>query len=111
MSDPAAQRALWAALGAGNCSRVRELVSAGADVNAPIGNPGGETPLIRAITAGDLVVLRLLIELGADVNLAWKGPKSWTPLMFAHGSPEMLRELIAAGADLNARTSADWIKT
>jgi hypothetical protein len=76
----------------------------------PIGNPGGETPLIRAISAGDLIMVRLLLELGADVNLRWKGPRSWTPLMFAHDNPVILTELIAAGADLNSRTTADSIR-
>jgi hypothetical protein len=109
MSEPALQQEFWAAVGTGNSARARELASAGADVNLPIGNPGGETPLIRAIAAGDLVMVKLLLEKGADVNLPWKGPRSWTPLMFAHDNPEMLQELIVAGADLNARTTADWI--
>jgi len=110
MSDPALQREFWAAFAAGDSARMRDHVAAGADVNLPIGNPGGETPLIRSVAAADAAMVRFLIELGADVNLAWKGPKSWTPLMFAHDNPEMLQELIAAGANLDARTTADWIR-
>ena len=110
MSEPAVQHQLWAALASGDSLRIRELAATGADVNLPIGNPGGETPLIRAVVSGNTVMVRLLIELGADVNQPWKGPKSWTPLMFAHESPEIVQLLIGAGADLNARTTSDWIR-
>ena len=106
MPDPGLQREFLNALARADTSRIRELVAAGADVNLPIGNPGGETPLIRAITNGDLSVVRLLLQTGADANLPWKGPRSWTPLMFAHDDPAMLRELVAAGADVNARSTA-----
>src|ERR1017187_250487 len=111
MSDPALQREFWCALAGGDSARVRALVAGGADVNLPIGNPGGETPLIRTITTGDLSLVRVLLELGADVNLPWKGPRSWTALMFAHDDPAMLRELVAAGADVNARTTAHSIRS
>ena len=71
MPDPALQREFWTALARGDSARIRERVAGGADVNLPIGNPGGETPLIRAIAAGDLSLVHLLLELGADVNLPW----------------------------------------
>jgi ankyrin repeat protein len=106
MPDPALQREFWAALNTADSARIRELVGAGADVNVPIGNLGGETPLIRAVTSDNPELVRLLIELGADVNLASQGPRNWTPLMFAHHNPELIRELVSAGADLNARTTA-----
>src|ERR1017187_6565274 len=111
MPDPALQRALWTSLSRGDSARIRELVADGADVNLPIGNPGGETPLIRTITTGDLGLVRVLLELGADVNLPWKGPRSWTALMFAHDNPAMIRELVAAGTDVNARTTAHSIRS
>src|SRR5689334_6159064 len=111
MVDPSAQKQFVCALEAGDFNRLRELLSAGADVNLPIGNPGAETPLIRAISHGNLNLVKLLIELGADVNLAWKGPRSCTPLMFARDKPDIIRELAAAGADLNARTSPETIKS
>lgn len=106
MPDPALQREFWAALTTADPARIRELVGAGADVNVPIGNLGGETPLIRAVTSDSPELVRLLIELGADVNLASQGPRNWTPLMFAHDNPELIRELVAAGADLNGRSTA-----
>ena len=106
MPDLALQREFWAALATTDPARIRELVGAGADVNFPIGNLGGETPLIRAVTSDNPELVKLLIELGADVNLTSQGPRNWTPLMFAHDNPELISVLIAAGADLNARTTA-----
>jgi len=111
MPDPALQREFWAALTTGLPDRIRALVGAGADVNLPVGNLGGETPLIRAVTSDNPELVRLLIELGADVNLASQGPRNWAPLMFAHDNPELIRELVAAGADLNARMAAFSIKS
>jgi len=89
--------------------RLRELIASGANVNGPIGNPGGETPLIRSITTGKVDLVNLLIENGADVNLRWKGPTLWTPLMFAHDNSAVLARLLAAGADVNARAAARCI--
>ena len=111
MPDPALQREFWAALTTGLPDRIRALVGAGADVNLPVGNLGGETPLIRAVTSENTDLVRLLIELGANVNLASQGPRNWAPLMFAHDNPELIRELVAAGADLNARMAAFSIKS
>jgi hypothetical protein len=110
MPDLALQQEFWTALASGDAPRIRELAGEGADVNLPIGSSDGETPLIRAVTAGELSLVRLLLELGADPNLPAKGPRSWTPLMFAHEDPAMLQELIAAGAEVNARSTAYWIK-
>jgi len=110
MPDSALQREFWAALPQGEAARIRDLVAAGADVNQPIGNPGGETPLIRAVTSGDLDLVCVLLESGADINLPCKGPRSWTPLMFAHDDPAMLRALAVAGADVTARTTASWLR-
>jgi ankyrin repeat protein len=111
MPDSVLQREFLTALARGDAAGIRELVAAGADVNLPIGNPGGETPLIRAITTGELRLVRVLLQSGADVSLPCKGPRSWTPLMFAHDNPPMLRELAAAGADVNARTTAYSIRS
>jgi ankyrin repeat protein len=111
MPDSALQREFLIALAKGDAAGIRELVAAGADVNLPIGNPGGETPLIRAITSEELSLVRLLLQSGADVGLPCKGPRAWTPLMFAHDNPPMLRELAAAGADVNARTTGHSIRS
>jgi ankyrin repeat protein len=85
--------------------RVRELIDAGADVNARGHDPEGETPLMLAVATGDPAVVQLLIDAGANVNCA--GTLSgWTPLMLARERPGIMRQLIAAGADVNARASA-----
>ncbi|MGA2557695.1 MAG: ankyrin repeat domain-containing protein [Verrucomicrobiota bacterium] len=104
------QHKFLSALARVDLERVREFVLEGADVNQPIGNQGGETPLIRAITTAQLELVKLLIEAGADVNLPWKGPTGWTPLMFAHDSPAILAELLAAGADVGARAASHPLK-
>jgi predicted amidophosphoribosyltransferase len=111
MPDSALQHEFWAALARGDAEQVRDLAGAGADVNLPIGSADGDTPLIRAVAAGDSDLVRLLLELGANPNLPSKGPRAWTPLMFAHEDPVLLEELIAAGADVNARSSAYWIRS
>jgi len=110
MADVTLQRELWVAIANGDLARVQEVAEKGADVNASALSSAGETPLIRAVTAGNMDLVRLLISLGVDINLPCQGPKSWTPLMFAHDNPDMIRELVVAGADVNARTTAGWIK-
>src|SRR5512136_1639580 len=111
MPDPALQRDFWTALARGDAAQIRELVGAGADINLPVGSADGETPLIRAVTDGELNLVRLLLELGADPNLPAQGPRSWTPLMFAHEDPAILQQLLDAGADVNARSTAYWLKS
>ena len=105
MSELPLQRRLWSAVAAGDTTLVRQLVTAGADVNAASDSLGGETPLIRAITEGDVAMVTALIEAGANVDLPSKGPQGWTPLMFAHDNPVMLARLLAAGADVSLGTS------
>lgn len=98
------QQQLLRAIDCGDLPRLRELVSAGVDLDRPTRDPDGETPLIRAIAAGQLDIVRFLVRSGADVNLPQKGGKSRTPLMCACENPAITRELLAAGADVNART-------
>jgi hypothetical protein len=106
MADASLQKSLWIALQNGAAAQIQYLVNAGAEVNLPLGSPEGETPLIRAVTEGNIGLVKLLLQLGADPSLPCKGPRSWTPLMFAHDNPEMMRELISAGANVKARTKA-----
>src|SRR5215471_2797546 len=110
MADATLQKAFWIALQNGAPAQIEYLVNAGAEVNLPLGSPEGETPLIRAITEGNVRLVKLLLQLGADPNLPCKGPRSWTPLMFAHDNPEMMRELISAGANVKACTMANSIE-
>jgi ankyrin repeat protein len=74
------------------------LVAHGADVSAM--NKGGHTALMRAMP--DLTKIKLLVEHGADVNAVARGT---TPLLIAAGirsAEDVLRYLIAKGADLKA---------
>jgi ankyrin repeat protein len=61
-----------------------------------------ETPLTAASSKGYKDIASLLIEKGADVNLA--GRFGWTPLMEATSHPDMVKLLIAHGADVQARS-------
>ena len=82
---------------------LRILLEAGADVDLAL--PQGETPLMLASRTSGVNAVRLLIERGAKVNVVerWQGQ---TPLMYAAANDrgEVAAALIAAGADLSART-------
>ena len=122
--------ALMLAARTGKVDAVKLLVDNGAQVNA-IETWGGTTALMWAVSERHLDTAKMLIARGADVNArsyfvpsahgrGFEGatpqpPKAdqvvdglaggWlTPLMFAarEGDLEMMRTLVAAGADLNA---------
>lgn len=103
----------------GRLTAARMLVEAGADVNAP--NANGTSPLVMAVMNNNIEIAHLLIEHGADIDAAdWYGQ---TPLWSAvdvrnmavnsntlengvDRGPvlELIRELLARGADPNPRT-------
>jgi ankyrin repeat protein len=111
----------------GLASAARALVEAGADINSV--NPlDGSTALVVAIANGHYDLAKYLLLSGADPNLAMKdglaalyatiesrwAPVSWTPTAFTAASGivqqktsylDLMKALIASGADPNARTS------
>lgn len=83
----------------GSADAMRLLLDRGAEVNAQ--NDFGATALIWSAT--DLAKVSLLLDRGADPNLATKRRR--TALFIAamsDGSAEIVRRLIAAGADVKA---------
>lgn len=95
--DNNGETALMWASAQGNVDRVKLLIKSGADVNA-INKTFGDTSLMCAST---VEITTLLIEAGADVN--YKN-KLWTVLGHSiyHEKYEKAKELLAAGADVNA---------
>ena len=88
---------LTAAVRAGDVARVRTLLAAGADVNAPQGD--GATALHWAAHRNDAETARLLIAAGAVVDAA--NALGATPLWLAatNGSAPIVARLLEAGAD------------
>lgn len=109
--------ALLSAVTANDLDMVRLFIEKGVDVNAA--DALGNTPLQFAASNGNLVMVKLLLSKGAAVDAATtgatkvrKGPVALnhlTALMFAapYGTPELLRTLIDAGAEVNGRDIRD----
>ena len=94
----------------GDTRMVKMLLDAGSGTEGA--NLDGQTALMIAIKNGDLPVFNMLIDAGAKVNVVEKG-QDQTPLMWAaaatRNAPEMVRTLIAKGADVKARARFnDW---
>ena len=116
----------------GNLDAIRLLLSRGARVNAvarlptlfPIDAPKSGpialtdvTPLLAAASGGSADLIKALLDAGADVNA--KDGRGMTPLMLAvatnHQNPDVIRLLIARGADAAAQSKAgeaagDWAR-
>jgi ankyrin repeat protein len=94
----------------GDARMVKTLLAAGSGTEGA--NADGQTALMIAIKNGDLPVFNLLIDAGAKVNAVEK-VQGQTPLMWAaaaaRNAPEMVKVLIAKGANVNARAKFnDW---
>jgi ankyrin repeat protein len=92
----------------GDTPLIDALLEAGADANRK--SAEGETPLMVVARTGNVASARLLVAAGADVNAReeWGGQSA---LMWAaaQSQPEMVKFLIASGADPDARgLERDW---
>lgn len=81
--------------------RIRELIRAGADVNAA--NNYGATPLQLAAEVAHVDIMKMLLDAGADVDSA--NPEGQTALMLVArtGNLEAARLLVRHGATIDAR--------
>jgi uncharacterized protein len=86
-----------------NTAIIDSLLKAGADPDSP--SADGQTALMLIARSSNVAAAKLLLEHGAHLN-AKENQKEQTALMWAsaeHQGP-MVRELVAHGADVNART-------
>jgi ankyrin repeat protein len=79
------------------------LVTAGADVNAPIAK-GGYTPLMLAAISGSTDLAAVLIDHGALVNAVNPGGVTALMIAVAANHPNLAALLLKFGADVNARS-------
>jgi ankyrin repeat protein len=77
------------------------LLEKGADIDHPESTLA--TPLYLASSSGHLNMVRCLIEAGADLKKVTK--LGWSPLHASYDRPEILRHLLAKGADINLESS------
>ena len=91
---------LVAAARAGDCAGVRDLLAAGAEVDAPAAD--GATALHWAVHRDLPELVGLLIDAGANVSVANRYGVQPIALAATNGSAAVLRRLLDAGADPNA---------
>lgn len=83
----------------------RELIEAGADVNATSND--GRTALMLAASSGFIDIVNILLDNKANVNMATED--GWTALTYAvdHGYLDMVKILIESGANVNTSSDLD----
>src|SRR5262249_33854556 len=94
----------------GDARMVKTLLAGGSGTESA--KADGQPALMIAMKNGDLPIFNLLIDAGAKVNAVEK-VQDQTPLMWAaaaaRNAPEMVKVLIAKGANVNARAKFnDW---
>jgi len=84
-------------------AKIRELVAAGADVNARFIGPHGETPLHWAASSDDIEALDALLDSGADIEADGAVIAGGTPIAdaVAFGQWKAARRLLERGARSN----------
>ncbi len=94
------------AAGFGQPEMVKYLLSKGADIDSWV--EVGGTPLISAASAKRTECVQILLKHGANVNATGSTTLNETALHLAalNGHTEVMRVLIVAGADINARDFA-----
>ena len=85
----------------GHTTKLRTLLTRGADVNAR--DRHGFSALMKAALYGHTGIVEMLMERGADLNAS--DENGWTPLMSAAsgGNPDIVELLLRKGADVNAK--------
>ena len=109
--DELAPRCLYLAAAQGHVGACRELLAAGADVNAvcrgqeleDLGSFVAYTPLKVAAERGLVEVVELLLASGADADFADESRWSIVHWAACNNHAHVVRALAAAGADINAR--------
>ncbi|HQO40181.1 MAG TPA: ankyrin repeat domain-containing protein [Spirochaetota bacterium] len=88
----------------GDASRVRKLISQGADVNAK--DKDGKTALMLAAEKGESVVIKMLIDAQADVNV--KDNNGRTALMYSAAVDclDCVRYLVEGGSEVEAEDNS-----
>jgi ankyrin repeat protein len=101
MFKDAKEVALVEAATGGDAAKVKSVASHGGNVNAV--SSEGPSPLLWAIHADNLAGVRALLEAGADPNLRMDPLDGLTALevVISNGHSEMLRLMLAHGADPN----------
>ncbi len=89
-----------------NTEMIKALMDAGADPNAT--GPDGQTPLMIVARTANVAAAKLLLAKGANPN-ATEAQRQQTALMWAAASSQgaMVRELLAGGAEVDAKTAVD----
>lgn len=115
-ADNAKKTALYMATNGNDMATIRLLIDAGLDVNAA--DNTGQTPLMNAASNQNLTAVKLLLAKGANVNAITRPPGSRTVIgtpglgkftalnlacAFSPTDPEVVKTLLAAGADVNVQ--------